>query len=103
MNTVLKILKRKSVLYSISIEPYQHPNTKFDRRGFVIHFHRRRFWSVFGFKKSINSSYYLKEGQRAFKIFQLVESKGQFTSFHMHSKNNWMVSFIISCYAEGHV
>lgn len=105
INTIRNFGRNKPLLFSVQIEQINEFNSgKYISRfpGFIIHFHRRKNWTPWGFQKTINTTYYLSE-KHAFRIFQLLNEKAKFTAFHMHSKDNWIISFVINWYVKNHI
>lgn len=90
------IVRNKPILYCVQIYPSMH------RTGFEISFHRRKNWTIFGFQDTVNTEYYLST-DHSFRVFQLLEKLSIFTSFHMYSQSNWIVSFYFNNYVDFHV
>ena len=102
LKLISDIIKNKSTLYCIQVEPFNHPNPKYDKPGFIIHFHRRKNWTIFGYAETVNTSYYLSP-EHSFRVFQLLHKLSEHISFHMHSKNNWIIDFYFNYYVEWHI
>ncbi len=100
-----RVLNGRKIYYSVSIQQINEYNSGKllrEKPGFIIHFHARKGWTPWGFHKSVNTSYYLTP-KRAFKIIQFLNHKSKFVSFHMHTKNIWIISFIMNWYAHSHI
>jgi hypothetical protein len=97
-----KILKGRPVVFSVQIVPVEFSRNPKHRDGFLVHFHRRKGWTPFGFQKTINTTYVLTR-KHSFKVFQLLNRRSVYVTFDMHSNYNWIISFMMNWYVKHHI
>lgn len=102
LKAVMNFGKNRPLLHVVQIEPVEYSPNSLYKDGFIIHFYRRKSWTPWGFQKSINTSYILTR-KHSFRVFQLLNKKAKFVSFHMHSNTNWIIEFVIDWYVGSHV